>query len=107
MDYAFIGGLQFALSFVFSPLIIAFVRRAGTQVPMLVGIALQTAGFVTASYATEIWQLYLSQGVLIGVGLGFIFVPCGPVVSQWFEVCLLSRLDLRHYRVNGALEKDF
>lgn len=85
MDYAFIGGLQFALSLIFSPFITVAVRKWGTQVPMLIGIALQTAGFISASFASQIWHLYLSQGVLIGIGLNFIFVPCAPVLSQWFE----------------------
>jgi MFS family permease len=52
---------------------------------MLIGIALQTAGFISASIAYRIWYLYLSQGLLIGLGLGFIFVPCTPIVSQWFS----------------------
>lgn len=52
---------------------------------MLIGIAIQTAGFIGASFASRIWHLYLSQGVLLGVGLGFIFVPCSPILSQWFQ----------------------
>jgi len=52
---------------------------------MLIGIVLQTAGFIAASFAYRIWHLYLSQGLLIGLGLGFIFVPCTPIVSQWFS----------------------
>jgi MFS family permease len=52
---------------------------------MLIGILLQTAGFISASYASQVWHLYLSQGVLLGVGLGFIFVPCTPILSQWFS----------------------
>jgi nitrate/nitrite transporter NarK len=52
---------------------------------MLLGILLQTAGFISASYANKIWHLYLSQGLLLGLGLGLIFVPCTPILSQWFE----------------------
>lgn len=52
---------------------------------MLLGIVLQTAGFIAASFANQIWHLYLSQGVLLGLGLGFIFVPSTPILSQWFH----------------------
>jgi MFS family permease len=52
---------------------------------MLFGVLLQTAGFIAASFANRIWHLYLSQGVVIGLGQGFIFVPGTPILSQWFH----------------------
>jgi MFS family permease len=85
IDYAFVGGIQFALSMFVAPFATSSVRRFGTQPPMLFGIAVQTAGFIAASFANRIWHLYLSQGVLLGVGLGFIFIPCSPIISQWFH----------------------
>lgn len=68
-----------------APIATSAVRKFGTQPPMLFGIAIQTGGFIAASFASRIWHLYLSQGVLLGVGLGFIFVPCTPILSQWFS----------------------
>ncbi|KUJ12631.1 MFS general substrate transporter [Mollisia scopiformis] len=85
LDYAFIGGLQFAISLLIAPAVTVLSRKLSTQPPMLFGIFLQTLGFVTASYASKIWHLYLSQGLLIGLGLGFIFVPSTPILSQWFS----------------------
>lgn len=41
-------------------------------------------GFIAASFASRIWQLYLSQGVLVGLGVGFVYVPSIAVLSQWF-----------------------
>jgi MFS family permease len=52
---------------------------------MLLGILFQTIGFISASYSTQIWHLYLSQGLLIGLGLGFLFTPTAPILSQWFS----------------------
>jgi MFS family permease len=52
---------------------------------MLAGITIQTIGFISASFSKRIWHLYLSQGFLLGIGLGFIFVPSVQVVSQWFS----------------------
>lgn len=52
---------------------------------MAIGVLIQTAGFVSASFARRVWQLYLSQGLLIGVGLGFIYVPSIAILSQWFS----------------------
>lgn len=85
LDYAFVGGLQFALAMLVAPLVTILARRLGTKPPMVFGIALQMGGFIFASFATRIWELYLSQGVLLGLGLGFIFVPSTPILSQWFS----------------------
>lgn len=39
---------------------------------------------MAASFASHIWHLYLSQGVLVGLGVGFAYVPSIAVLSQWF-----------------------
>lgn len=67
-----------------APLVTLTVRRLGVKPPMLTGVALQTAGFISASFAKQIWHLYISQGLLLGVGQGFIFVAFSPIVPQWF-----------------------
>jgi len=85
LDYAFVGGLQFSLSMLVAPLVTPIIRKFGTQVPMLIGVALQAAGFIGASFATKISHLYLTQGVLLGLGVGFIFVPVTQILSQWFS----------------------
>ena len=52
---------------------------------MLLGIAFQAGGFIAASFTSRIWQLYLSQGLLVGLGIGFTWIPSNPVTSQWFD----------------------
>jgi MFS family permease len=51
---------------------------------MCIGLALQISGFISASFATRIWHLHISQGVLIGAGIGFLYIPSLPILSQWF-----------------------
>ncbi|KAI4923027.1 uncharacterized protein J4E92_007778, partial [Alternaria infectoria] len=84
-DYAFIGGFNFAIAMLVAPFVTVFCRRFGTHVAMCCGLVLQLGGFIAASFATQIWQLHLSQGVLIGCGIGFLYIPCLPVLSQWFD----------------------
>ena len=58
---------------------------------MLIGVCLQTTRFIIASFATRIWHLYLTQGVLVGLGVGFTYIPSIAVLSQWFRRgCSLS-----------------
>lgn len=41
-------------------------------------------GFLLASFATELWHLYLTQGVLAGIGYSLAFISGVSVVGQWF-----------------------
>jgi len=84
-DYAFIGGFNFAIAMLVAPFVTVFCRRFGTHVVMCCGLILQLGGFIAASFATLVWQLHLSQGVSIGCGIGFLYIPCLPVLSQWFD----------------------
>lgn len=85
MDFAFIGGLNFSMAMLVSPIVTVIARRYGIHIPMFIGITLQTAGFITASFATLIWHLYLSQGILVGFGVGFTYIPSITILSQWFH----------------------
>jgi Major Facilitator Superfamily. len=85
MDFALIGGLNFSMAMLVSPAVTIIARKYGTQLPMLLGLGLLASGYVSASFSQRIWQLYLSQGVLIGFGVGFIYIPSIPVLSQWFD----------------------
>lgn len=47
---------------------------------ILVGI-----GYFLASYSTELWHLYFTQGLIAGAGYGIAFVAGVGVVGQWFD----------------------
>lgn len=85
LDYAFIGGINFGLSMLVASPVTYLVRTLGTHPVMFLGVALQTSGFIAASFATHIWQLYLSQGACVGIGVGFLFIPSVAITSQWFD----------------------
>jgi len=52
---------------------------------MMLGLILLPAGLLAASFATSTWHLYLSQGACVGAGVGFLYMPAMPIVSQWFD----------------------
>ena len=52
---------------------------------MFIGVGFVTGGFIAASFAKQFWQLCLTQGVMVGLGTGLLFVSSIPVVSQWFR----------------------
>lgn len=85
LDFALIGGFNFSMAMIVSPIATVLARHFGLHTPMIIGIILQTGGFIAASFATKIWQLYLSQGILVGWGVGLTWIPSIAVLPQWFH----------------------
>lgn len=51
-----------------APFVTIIVRRMGTKWTMSIGALIHSCGFIAASFATKIVDLYWTQGVMIGVG---------------------------------------
>ncbi|KAG4032362.1 hypothetical protein MFRU_007g02680 [Monilinia fructicola] len=85
LEYAFVGGLSISLGLFTAPAATSCTRKFGLKVTLAIGILFQTAGLLGASFAYEIWHLFLSQGVAFGFGMGFLFVGSVGVVPQWFS----------------------
>ncbi|OCK82356.1 hypothetical protein K432DRAFT_415385 [Lepidopterella palustris CBS 459.81] len=64
LDYAFIGGLNIGISML---------------------AASPICGFVATSFAERIWRHFLTQGVMVGIVVGFIFTPSVAITSQPFD----------------------
>ncbi|KAK0754032.1 major facilitator superfamily domain-containing protein [Schizothecium vesticola] len=84
MTFAFVGGLSISMALLTSPLATVCIAKLGTRWTLRIGVVLQAASFVGASFSLQIWQLLLSQGVCFGIGLGFCFTSTVGIVSQWF-----------------------
>ncbi|KAJ7367326.1 major facilitator superfamily domain-containing protein [Mycena albidolilacea] len=67
-----------------------FINPIATRYPqhrrksMWVGAVLSCGALFGASYATEIFQLVLLQGVLYAVGGSLLYQPCISYMSEWF-----------------------
>jgi MFS family permease len=85
LDFAFIGGFNFAFALLVAPLATLMMRLYGVRAPMFLGVVLLPSGFIGASFATKIWHLYLSQGLSIGIGVGLIYIPATAIIPQWFS----------------------
>ena len=85
LDYAFIGDLSISMSLFITPVINMSSRIWGTRPTLSIGLVLLTASLVGASFAIQVWQLYLSQGVCFGWGLGSLYVGSSNIIPQWFS----------------------
>lgn len=79
------GGFNFAFAMIVAPLVTLLTHRFGKFVTMPIGIVVQTSGYIAAGFVDSIGQLIVTQGILVGIGIGFIYVPSLPILSQWFE----------------------
>ncbi|ORY78994.1 major facilitator superfamily domain-containing protein [Protomyces lactucae-debilis] len=82
---ALIGSLQACLIEGTGMLVGVFVDRYGMRPVMLVGAILQVGALLAASFSTKIWHLYLSQGVMYGLGAGALYIVAVSVPGQWFH----------------------
>jgi MFS family permease len=60
--------------------------RFGIQFPVLIGVAGFGVGFALSSYASSLWMLAATHGLLIGLlGTASLFAPLLADVSHWFD----------------------
>ncbi|GAV26687.1 hypothetical protein PMKS-000142 [Pichia membranifaciens] len=84
-SYAIVGGLAFSSGLIFSPLINLLVGTIGIKPTISIGILLYFVAIMLASFATKLWHIYCTQGVLSGVGMALICVANINIVPQWFK----------------------
>lgn len=60
----------------------------------LFGTALVFDSLFSASYATRIWHLLLSQGVCFGFGMGFLYLTAMAILPPWFSTKRSFAIDL-------------
>jgi MFS family permease len=60
------------------------LARLGTRLTMVLGSILLSLGMILTGFATEIWHVYLTQGVLVGLGSSILYMSIVGVIPQWF-----------------------
>ena len=59
--------------------------RLGTRRVVLVGAVLLGLGLVLSSYVQQVWQLYVTFGLMVGAGVSAFYVPLTVLAIKWFE----------------------
>ncbi|XP_051693786.2 monocarboxylate transporter 3 [Oryctolagus cuniculus] len=84
-DTAWVSSIMLAMLYGTGPVSSILVTRFGCRPVMLVGGLLASAGMVLASFSTRLLELYLSAGVLTGLGLALNFQPSLIMLGLYFE----------------------
>jgi sugar phosphate permease len=77
--------LRLALFGLMGPFSAALIERFGVRNIVLTAVLLITGGLLGAVFMTEIWQLLVLWGLVVGVGSGLTALVLGAIVSnRWF-----------------------
>jgi len=70
----------------FGPFAAAFMNRYGVRAVMVSAVILISAGFLASLAMTQVWQLVLLWGIVVGVGTGLTaMVLAVTVATRWFN----------------------
>jgi MFS family permease len=73
------GFVAFALPTTF------IVQRLGVRMTSIAGSVLVGGGLLIASLSTQLWHLYVTQGIVVGFGYAFIMLPSLALVNVYFK----------------------
>ncbi|KAI1477673.1 MFS general substrate transporter [Daldinia eschscholtzii] len=82
---AWIGSTQGFLLFLVSIIAGPIFDRGYFRSLLWVGSALIVIGLFLVSIATQYWQLFLLQSLIMGFGFGCLYLPAPAIVSQYFN----------------------
>ncbi|KAI7904339.1 major facilitator superfamily domain-containing protein [Cokeromyces recurvatus] len=84
VELSFVGTLALIFINGMSPFIHVCIARYGLRQIKIVGTLCITIALEMASFTHKIWHLYLSQGILFGLGASCLYVTIMAVTPQWF-----------------------
>ncbi|CAB3253077.1 unnamed protein product [Arctia plantaginis] len=80
-----IGSLFISVPLIAGPIMSALVDRYGCRSMTIVGGIASTIGFVAASYSNSVEVLYVTYGMMAGLGTGLLYVTAVVSIAYWFE----------------------
>ncbi|RKP08177.1 major facilitator superfamily domain-containing protein [Thamnocephalis sphaerospora] len=84
-EIAFVGSVAFASLGLFGVLTGRVGDWLGYRITLFIGMLFMALGLLLASFATEVWHLYLTQGLMFGIGTSLSFYPAVFAPTQWFD----------------------
>ncbi|KAK4514594.1 Guanine nucleotide exchange factor for Cdc42p [Mucor velutinosus] len=83
-ELSFVGTIGFAFCGLMGPITPFFMSLVGARWVMFFGTVLISAGLVLASFSTQVWQLYITQSVMHGMGAALLYIVSMSISPQWF-----------------------
>lgn len=84
-DTAWVISIGLGMMFLFAPVTSALCERFGCRIVAFVGGLLGVLGFVLSSFVTDVHRLYVTFGVLWGIGASLSYLPTLRSLPYWFS----------------------
>ncbi|KAI9301226.1 major facilitator superfamily domain-containing protein [Cunninghamella echinulata] len=82
---SFIGTIAGSLTYLLSVAISRYLYKENMKWIMLSGSILMSLGLILASFSTRLWQFYITQGFMFGLGSSMVYIPSISSIPQWFN----------------------
>ncbi|KAJ7162104.1 MFS general substrate transporter, partial [Mycena filopes] len=84
---ALVGSMSTGIIYITSWIILPLIARyPKLKKPLMAtGVVLSVVGLIGAAFATQPWQLVLTQGAIYGLGASFLYYPTMTYLFEWFS----------------------
>lgn len=80
-----IGSLQPTVVYLSAIPVVPVINMLGVNYSLVLGSVIMVFALMMLSLCKEIWQIYLTQGILFGLGAGISFFTATAVPQEWFK----------------------
>lgn len=84
-ETAWVISIGLGMMFLFAPVTSALCERVGCRVVAFIGGLLGVLGFVLSSFVSDVYRLYVTFGVLWGIGASMNYLPTLRSLPYWFS----------------------
>ncbi|KAF9952782.1 hypothetical protein BGZ72_005910, partial [Mortierella alpina] len=84
-ELAWVGTLNVVGMDLTGPVTGQIADHFGYRLSAFAGALIMGASLIATSFSTKVWQLYLFQGIIYGLGASLAFFPSLSLPSQWFK----------------------
>ncbi|KAI8883758.1 MFS general substrate transporter [Backusella circina FSU 941] len=82
---SWIGSIYTSFMFISGPIFEWVVRKIGYRYMLVCSTILCSLSLMLASISSQIWHLYLTQGVVFGLGSTLGWIPTINLIQEWFS----------------------
>ncbi|XP_078524287.1 monocarboxylate transporter 14 [Lissotriton helveticus] len=82
---AWVSSLSMGITLIVGPFIGLLINTCGCRMTTIFGGILSALGWILSAYATNVLYLFITFGVLAGIGSGMAYLPAVVMVGQYFQ----------------------
>ncbi|KAJ8412038.1 hypothetical protein AAFF_G00143050 [Aldrovandia affinis] len=82
---SWIGSIMSSLRLSLGPLAAVACGKLGVRITSILGAVLVSAGFLISIVATSVFFLYISMGLVVGLGFGLLYQATSVVTAMYFK----------------------